>query len=248
MTNSNRIAEEIKESFRQGSTLTKLIYINIGVFLALKIIYLFYFLFVPFSGMGSKEALFYNKFLYYLMVPPDIETLIMRFWTPFTYMFLHFDFLHILFNMLVLFWFGRIFLQYLTQKQLLTTYLVGGLSGAALFIIFFNLLPGLPFGAPMLGASAGVMAIVVAISFFAPNYEVYLPFIGQVKIKYIALFYIFLDILSIAGDNSGGILPIWAEPCMGICLLFRCVGVRMWAADFPLFLMDLPRCLSHVLK
>ena len=114
--------------------------------------------------------------------------------------------MHIFFNMLVLYWFGKIFLQYLTGRQLLTTYLIGGLAGAFLYLIFLNSFPGLrlPFGTSMLGASAAIMAIVIAISAYAPDYTLNLLFIGPVKLKYIALFYIVLDILMIASDNAGG--------------------------------------------
>lgn len=200
---NNRIIDEIKESFRTGSALTKLIYINLAVFLLVKVLYVFYSVAVPSSGFAAKEMQFHNDVLHYLMVPSDINTLIFRPWTVFTYMFLHFSFLHILFNMLVLYWFGRIFLQYLNQKQLLTTYLVGGLFGAGLFIAAYNLLPGLNSGIA-LGASAAVMAIVIAISFYVPDYTVHMFFIGSVKIKYVAIAYIVLDVLQIAGDNSGG--------------------------------------------
>ncbi len=201
---TNRIVDEIKESFRQGNSLTKLIYFNLGVFVLVKLTFVIYFLFFPgASGYGNKEAMFYNDVLGYLMVPSNLKTLLFRPWTLLSYMFLHFGFLHILFNLMILFWFGRIFLQYLTPKQLTTTYLLGGLSGAALFIAAYNLLPGLSDGTA-LGASAAIMAVVLAISFYTPNYEVLLPFIGPVKIKYIAMVYVGLDILQIASENAGG--------------------------------------------
>ncbi len=201
---TNKIVDEIKESFREGNSLTKLIYINLGVFVLVKLTFVIYFLFFPgVSGYGNKEAMFYNEVLSYLMVPSNLNTLLFRPWTVVSYMFLHFGFLHILFNLMVLYWFGRIFLQYLTPKQLTTTYLLGGLSGAVLFITSYNLFPGLSEGTA-LGASAAIMAIVIAISFYTPNYEVYLPFIGPVKIKYIAMVYVGLDVLQIASDNAGG--------------------------------------------
>jgi membrane associated rhomboid family serine protease len=142
----------------------------------------------------------------YLMVPSRPVELLSRPWTLITYMFTHFSFMHILFNMLILYWFGRIFLQYLTGRQLLTTYLVGGLAGAFLYLIFLNSFPGLrlPLGTSMLGASAAIMAIVIAISAYAPDYSMNLLFIGPVKLKYIALFYIIADVLMIASDNAGG--------------------------------------------
>jgi len=109
--------------------------------------------------------------------------------------------------MLWLYWFGQIFLQYLDQKQLLSVYLLGGISGGLFYIIAYNLFPVFAADMPFsfaLGASASVMAIVFAISFYVPNYEVHLFFIGKVKLKFIAIFSIFLDLLSIPNGNAGG--------------------------------------------
>jgi hypothetical protein len=109
--------------------------------------------------------------------------------------------------MLWLYWFGRIFLEYLTERQLLTTYLLGGIAGAAFYILSFNIFPKFQdsyLQSIALGASASVMAIVVAISYYVPNYRIYLLFIGPVKIYYIALFSIVLDVLMIRSSNSGG--------------------------------------------
>lgn len=192
------ILEEIKKSFQSGSSLIKLIYINLAVFLAVKIIGVIFFLLnIPptFSIVN------------WLAVPADIQNLIFKPWTVISYMFLHQGFLHILFNLLILYWFGIIFLQYFDDKKLLSLYLLGGLSGAALYIIFFNVFPAFQVyisQSLMLGASASVMAIVMATAVNAPNYTVNLMFIGPVKLKYIATFYVVLDILSIASDNSGG--------------------------------------------
>ena len=202
------LSDEIRQSFKKGSTLTKLIYINLGIFLAINILYILYILINP-AGISRIElnAYFQTKFLTYLMVPADISKLIIKPWTLFTYMFLHFNFLHILFNLLWLFLFGRIFLKYLNEKQLLSTYILGGLSGAFLFIFFYNIFPGLiPYveQSEMLGASAGVMAIAMGICFYVPNYTVYVPLIGPVKLKYIAIFFIITDILQIASYNAGG--------------------------------------------
>jgi membrane associated rhomboid family serine protease len=202
------IADEIKDSFKQGTALLKLIYINLAVFVGVKLVYVLYFLFSPSLGsLQGKSMFFQNNILSYLMVPADLGTLMTRPWSIISYMFLHFDFLHILFNLLWLFWFGRIFLHYLNEKQLLTTYLLGGLAGAFLFILSYNIFPGLTEQAAYaqaMGASASVTAIVIAISFYSPNYNVYIPLIGPVKIKYIAICFIVLDLLQIASDNAGG--------------------------------------------
>lgn len=193
------IADQIRETFKRGSSLIKLIYINVAVFLAIKILQVLAFLF-GFSGVSS--------FLVpWLAVPSDLGTLITRPWTLFTYMFLHEGFFHILFNLLWLYVFGRIFLMYLSEKRLLSVYLVGGLAGAALYILAFNIFPAFQQVVSVslaLGASASVMAIVIAISVYVPNFSINLLLIGPVKLKYIAIFTIILDVLSIPSSNSGG--------------------------------------------
>lgn len=201
------ITNEIKESFRRGSALTKLIYINLAVFLVIKIIYVFFFLFISTSDVQFKAIYFQMNYLKYFMLPAELTKLLYRPWTVFTYMFLHWNFLHILFNLLALFWFGRIFLRYLTERQLYTTYLLGGISGAILYLISYNVFPGLDASnAEVLGASASVVAILLAISTYAPNYNVYLPLIGPVKVKYIAIVIVILDFVQVASDNAGGFI------------------------------------------
>ncbi len=192
------IADEIKKSFKSGSALIKLIYVNIAVFLAVKLIGTLITLLQLNTGFSLVT---------WFAVPADINNLLFKPWTIFTYMFLHQDFLHIIFNMLWLFWFGQIFLQHFDNKKLLSVYIVGGLAGAALFILSFNLFPLFDQAVPIsiaLGASASVMAIVIAISVYIPNHKIHLMFLGPVPLKYIALFSIALDILSIASENAGG--------------------------------------------
>ena len=192
------IADEIKQSFKSGSSLTKLIYINLAVFLVVKLIAVFYFLL-------SVENSF--SLVSWLAVPADLSNLAYKPWTVFSYMFLHQDFLHILFNMLWLYWFGQIFLHYFDNKKLLSVYLVGGLAGAFVYILTFNIFPGFADILPVsyaLGASASVIAIVIAVSVYAPNHTIYLLFFGPVKLKYIALATIIIDVISIASTNAGG--------------------------------------------
>lgn len=192
------IIDELKASFKSGSALIKLLYINIAVFLAVKLIGVIFFLL-------SVSPTF--SLVNWLAVPADISNLIYKPWTIITYMFLHQDFLHILFNMLWLYWFGQIFLNYFDDKKLLSVYLVGGLSGAILYILSFNIFPVFDQILPVsfaLGASASVIAIVIATSVYAPNHTVHLMFFGPVKLKHIAIVTIVIDILSIASSNSGG--------------------------------------------
>lgn len=188
--------DEIKESFHKGSVLTRLIYINLGVFLILRIVNVFYFL-------GNSEF----PFLDWLALPADIQTLGSRPWTLLTYMFLHFEFLHILFNLIWLYWMGQIFLTYFDQRKLLATYLLGGLFGGLFYIIGYNFFPVFAnslMNSRLLGASASVIAIVIALAMQAPNHTIYLMFIGPVRIKYIALFSILLYVIGISSTNAGG--------------------------------------------
>ncbi len=144
----------------------------------------------------------------WLAVPSSVKSLIYRPWTLITYSFYHENFLHILFNMLWLFFMGRLFTEYLGEKKLLPLYLVGGLCGSLLFISFYNLFPLFSREvdiAVALGASASVLAITVAIATLLPDYEVAL-FLPQwrVKLKYIAIALFVIDLLSITGNNAGG--------------------------------------------
>ena len=195
-------ADELKRFFTGGSVLSVLILINVSVWLLVKIISVFFFLFNKPDPLGAE-----SWFLHFIAVPAYLPDLFSRPWSIFTYMFLHFDFFHILFNMLWLYWFGKIFLEYLNSRQLLQTYLTGGIAGALVYISAFNIFPVFNNTLPLslaLGASASVMAIVTAISFYVPNYSVQLLLIGRVKIIYLAIILFVIDFFSISAGNSGG--------------------------------------------
>ena len=176
------IIDEIKASFKSGSSLIKLIYINLAVFVIVNLVEVVYFL-------VNRHAL-YSNFLLQLALPADLSILATRPWTLITYMFLHKSFINILVNILWLYWFGKVFLEYLDGKKLVGVYILGGISGGLLYIAAFNLFPVLSRDLSLayaLGASASVMAIVFAISVYVPNYIFHLLFIGKVKIIYIAI-------------------------------------------------------------
>ena len=190
------ITDELKESFRKGSVLTRLIYINIGVFVLVRLINVVFFLLNKDFGLLS-----------WLALPADIHILFTRPWTLISYMFLHFDFLHILFNVLWLYWMGKIFLFYFDARKLLAVYVLGGLSGGGFFLLTYNLFPaftGIVHFSQLLGASASVLAIIAAVATYAPNHPINLLFIGQVKMKHVALVSILLYVIGIAGSNAGG--------------------------------------------
>ena len=193
----NSVIEDIKKKFSNGNSLTKLIYINVGVFLLVQSLYVFSFLFsLPILTITD-----------YFSLPANTSVLAKKPWSIITYMFLHKGFMHLLFNMLWLYFGGKIFLSFFDNKKLTSTYVLGGISGAMLFIISFNLFPAFENSLPnamALGASASVLAIIMAISTKSPNYIIRLFIIGNVKLKHIAVFSIALDILSIPQGNAGG--------------------------------------------
>jgi len=201
--------ERIKVFFSRREILPGLILINIAVWLATVLIRNFAFLFAsPESAFsGNYKDRVTEWILNSLAVPANIAVLVSKPWTLMTYMFLHTDFIHILFNMLWLWWFGVIFIQYLSQKQLLGTYLFGGIAGALLYVTAFNFFPVFSLAresAIALGASASVLAVVVAIAFYVPDYTVNLLFLGQIKIKYIAIFTVLIDLMMLSSGNAGG--------------------------------------------
>jgi len=193
------IWDDIKNTFRKGSNLTKLIYINIAVFVFISIVSIIGFL----LNNHNISSITLNLF----SVPASLKSLILRPWTLITYMFTHKDIWHILFNMLWLYWFGIIFLEYLGQKKLVAVYILGGISGAIVYIISFNVFPaftGLVSESVAIGASASVMAIVIAIAAYVPDYKVNLFLLGRTKIKYMALAIFLLTSIMDFSVNSGG--------------------------------------------
>src|SRR5665213_2992266 len=190
---------------RSGSKLNLLIGINIIVFLVINIPAVIERLFFESNFIASHS---YD----YLSLPAYLPKLVTRFWTPFTYMFMHAQIndggiFHILFNLLWLYWFGQIFEEYLGKNRTLGLYIMGGLAGALLFILAFNTIPAFThanaaYGAVMVGASASVMAIIVATATLLPDYTISLIFIGPVRLKWLALFFVIMDFLGISGSVS----------------------------------------------
>jgi len=193
------IWDDIKNTFHKGSSLTRLIYINIAVFILISL--------TAIIGFLLTNPVLAEKSIDFLAVPSALGKLIIRPWTLITYMFLHKDIWHILFNMLWLYWFGTIFLQYLDQRKLVAVYLLGGISGAILYIASFNIFPaftGLVNESVAIGASASVMAVVIAIAAYVPDYTINLLLLGRVKLKYMALAIFVLTSFMDFSVNSGG--------------------------------------------
>lgn len=199
----------LKQKFREGNILTKLIYINVGIFVLIRLLSVILLLF----NISS------TTFLQYLQFPSFLDGLLYRPWTIFTYMFTHFDVLHILFNMLWLYWFGGLFLTFWGERQLGGLYVLGGIAGAVLFMFSYNVFPYFQHIADysfLMGASASVMAIVFAVAFYQKDLEVNLMLIGRVKLIYLALFTFLIDLLAITSSNAGGHLAHIGGAILGI--------------------------------
>jgi membrane associated rhomboid family serine protease len=189
----------IRELFFGKNILSRLILINTLVFLGVNLVNVI----LRLSKVYTPEDI--SPVVYWLSVPVDLGLLLQRFWSVGTYMFLHTGFFHLFFNMIVLYFGGIIFLQYLDQRKLLFTYLAGGLAGAVLYIVTFNIFPLLSqehYNSIAMGASASVLSILVAIAYYVPDYNVNLLLIGRTKIKYIAMVVLLLDLIGIFGINT----------------------------------------------
>lgn len=200
---SSGFFDAARQFFSSKSHLPKLILVNLAVFVLVYIVSLFAWLF----QVQPDDAAMLSPLSQWLAVPSSIDRLVLKPWTLITYMFLHEGFFHLFFNMIILYFGGSIFLQYLSQRKLLSTYIFGGLAGAFFFILAYNIFPVFAASntrAVALGASASVLAVMVAIATHVPQYTVNLILLGRIKLKYLAIAFIVLDFFSIIGQNPGG--------------------------------------------
>ncbi|GGE28179.1 rhomboid family intramembrane serine protease [Psychroflexus planctonicus] len=147
-----------------------------------------------------------NYFVEWLIFPADPFAYIVQPWSIITYAFLHNGFIHILFNMIVLYFSGRIFLQFYSPQRMINFYVLGAIFGALIFMLSFNLFPVFSQlgSSKLLGASAAVMAILIGVATKVPNYGVRLFLFGNVKLWHIAVVFVILDFIRIPFGNPGG--------------------------------------------
>ena len=192
------LKDDLVRQWRTGGTLARLLLINIGVFAVLRVADLAFFLF---SAEGPD-------LLSWVVASSNGHRLLRTPWTVITYMFTHWDLLHIFLNMLVLWFIGRIFQDLLGGKRLLGNYLLGGLSGFLLYYLAYNFLPAFQQyaqGRDIAGASAAVMGVFIGLAAYRPNLELHLLLFGRVQLKWVALVYLVIDLISVRqGNNSGG--------------------------------------------
>lgn len=192
-----QIITDLKRTFQKGNITIRLIYINVGIFAITTLIEVFLRLF------NRSAAEIFDL----LALPASFNGFALQPWSLFTYMFMHAGILHILFNMLWLYWFGSLFLYFFSGKHLRGLYILGGIFGGILFMITYNTFPYFSKAidhSVLVGASASVLAIVAATAYREPNYRIQLFLFGSVRLKYLALIVIGMDLLFITSDNAGG--------------------------------------------
>jgi membrane associated rhomboid family serine protease len=226
--------DEFKSAFqRPNNSHIQLIIINVIIFLVIGVI----------SVVGEiASATGFADFIYnQFTIPPTLSEYLTRPWTLITYMFAHsrWDIFHILFNMLVFYWFGRLFVEYLGSDKLIALYILGGLAGGILYLLMFNTVPYYiersGFNG-MVGASAAVYAIVIATATLLPNYTFFLLFFGPVKIKYIAGFYVVISFLGTTQSNAGGNIAHLGGALMGFVYLKQLQAGVNWGGWITLTL------------
>ena len=196
--------EDLKFQFLKGNMVVKLIFVNALIHFVISIGYIPFFLIFGQSGTGLTAA-YTNFFAEWFYLPSDLSKLAVRPWTIITYMFLHAGILHLFFNMLMLYWFGRIMGDLVNDTRILPIYLLSGFVGGLLFVTAYNVFPvfnGIK--PPILGASASVMGVVLATATLNPKGLFYIFLIGEVQLRYIAVVLVILDLIAIPDGNAGG--------------------------------------------
>ena len=227
------IWNDLSITLRQGNVVLWLIAINLGIFILQAFIGLIGFLFMVDNVAFAK---FYQTCFY---APSNLSYLLYRPWTVLTYAFFHADFWHILFNLLYLYWFGRIFQVYHSEKRLLNLYLLGALVGSAFYILSYNIFPVFEQAkhqAYLLGASGAVWSIIAAAMATNPAYRIRLFIIGSVPLWGIVLFMFGRDLLSFQ-SNPGGILAHFGGMITGFSFVglyrrgYNIIGWLSWPRD-----------------
>ena len=212
------ILNDVKKEFSHGNMITRIIIVNVALFMLLNLVkLLLYFA----SGGVLPEA--YDTFRNFFLISSDWQHTLTHPWSLITSMFMHEGVFHILFNMLFLYWFGKIVGDLIGDEKILPIYLLGGLAGMVAYFLSANIMPfGELGGRYALGASAAVMAIVVASGMIAPNYIMHLLFLGAVKLKYIVTALVFIDMISLANNvNTGGHFAHLGGALFGLFYILR---------------------------
>jgi len=201
--------EKLKYRFKSANIVEQIIYVNVALLL-------FTSLFEAFASL----MIWNEQFIFdWFALPVDFQELISTPWSLITHAFLHGGFLHLLFNMIALYYFGNLFLDFFSKKQFINYYILGILGGGVVFMISYTYFPALKdTSTSLVGASAGITAILVGLATKIPNYGMNFRFIGSVKLWYIAVGFILLDIIQLRVSNTGGHLAHLGGAIVGFLL------------------------------
>lgn len=187
--------------FKQSDWLTKLIFINVGAFVLLWLVEII-------SAVTSTQL--YGFTLENISVSTNWHVLIRKPWTILSYMFFETSFINLFCNLLILSCFGRIFIELMNDKRLLATYVLGGVAGV-LFAIIISV-PLFTLGMIVLGPTTAILAVMVAIATYFPNYKVYLAFFGEVSLKVLAIIIAIIELMPILSLIRQGVPLTFLAP------------------------------------
>ena len=203
----------------QNNPLVMLITINLVVFVLFAFVNVFYYF--SFRPATLADAKFTSDFYNNLAIPGTFSEFIRKPWTLITYMFYHKGVLHILGNMIWLWMFGYIFLDLTGNKKIIPVFIYGAVGGAIAFMLAYSLIPVLRAqDANMVGASGGIMAIVVATTMLAPGYRIFPMINGGIPLWVLTVIYLIIDLALIPGDNTGGHIAHLAGGFTGFLFIF----------------------------
>lgn len=191
--------KKIYTGFRNENIVGKFIYINVVIYIIVAFIGVFATLFNAKSPVVG--------FMQWLELPSSLGSFLCQPWSLLSYMFVHERVMHILWNMLALYGFGKIFLSFFSMRHFVGVYILGGMLGGLFFILAFNVFPyfsGVVEHSYLLGASASVLAVVVASAVRRPNYTVNLMLLGSMRLMTIAVITVVISLLLLASENAGG--------------------------------------------
>ncbi|MBN8685343.1 MAG: rhomboid family intramembrane serine protease [Chitinophagales bacterium] len=237
MSVSRSILEDIKYAFSKGNALTRLMVINTALFVFVNLIFIGIWLTVHTDGLLARGIL-QDKLRYFCM-SSDGWTLLRQPWSILSSMFLHANFGHFLGNIVALYLFGRIVVALIGERRVFPIYLIGGLFGNLMYFISAQL-PFLFVDTYALGASAAVMALAGASLILAPDYRVMLFLLGEVKVKYIVLVMVLLDLVGIASqDNTGGHAGHIGGFVIGCAFVYQLRDGKDWSLPINNFLQKI---------
>ena len=213
------IIQKLQNKFKYANIVEKIISINVAVFV---LIFIFNTLGFLFKANGSVVDWF--------ILPATFEGFISKPWSIITYGFVHVDFIHILMNLISLYFIGNLFVNYFTPKQFISFYILGTLFGGIVFLLSYNFFPAFSndvSNSVLLGASAGVSAIFIGLATYIPNYQFKIPLLGFVKIWHLAAIWVALDVIQIPVGNAGGRLAHIGGALFGFLYVSQASNVKI---------------------